>query len=404
MSTIKSSDEHLTLNADGSSKDIKFQANGVEKASISSAGAFTSTTIDATKLTGDLPAISGANLTGISSVGGATGVDFNDDVKIRLGTGDDLEIYHDGSNSYINDIGTGNLLIKGQNLKLLGSNDDNIVFGQQGGAVTLYHSNAAKFATTSTGVAVTGTTNMSGSGQTGGPASSGTTQVTTVAEFSGAGNGRLYVGTDTSSNAMWFQNANPGSLDVAYDIHFQPTGGFVKVANFSATGASSGADFNSEGKLTISGTGSGSRNMIGFYNTNVNVGNIITSGSSTSYSTSSDYRLKENVDYTWDATTRLKQLKPARFNFIADDTNTLVDGFIAHEVSSIVPEAVSGEKDAMTTQVLYVEGDVLPEGKSVGDVKEASVADKQGIDQSKLVPLLVKTIQELEARITALEA
>jgi len=58
MSTIKSSSEHLTLNADGASKDIKFQANGVEKASISSAGAFTSTTIDATKLTGNLPAIS----------------------------------------------------------------------------------------------------------------------------------------------------------------------------------------------------------------------------------------------------------------------------------------------------------------------------------------------------------
>ena len=69
MSTIKSSDEHLTLNADGASKDIKFQANGVEKASISSAGAFTSTTIDATKLTGDLPAISGANLTGVGVAG-----------------------------------------------------------------------------------------------------------------------------------------------------------------------------------------------------------------------------------------------------------------------------------------------------------------------------------------------
>ena len=66
MSTIKSSDEHLTLNADGTSKDIKFQANGVEKASISSAGAFTSTTIDATKLTGDLPAISGSSLTGVA--------------------------------------------------------------------------------------------------------------------------------------------------------------------------------------------------------------------------------------------------------------------------------------------------------------------------------------------------
>jgi len=66
MSTIQSSAEHLTLNADGNSKDIKFQANGVEKASISSSGAFTSTSIDATKLTGALPAISGANLTGIA--------------------------------------------------------------------------------------------------------------------------------------------------------------------------------------------------------------------------------------------------------------------------------------------------------------------------------------------------
>lgn len=67
MSTIKSSAEHLTLNADGASKDIKFQANGVEKASISSSGAFTSTTIDATALTGNLPAISGASLTGITT-------------------------------------------------------------------------------------------------------------------------------------------------------------------------------------------------------------------------------------------------------------------------------------------------------------------------------------------------
>jgi hypothetical protein len=71
MSTIKSSADHLTINADGASKDIKFQANGVQKASISSAGAFTSTTIDATVLTGALPAISGAALTGV----GATGMD-----------------------------------------------------------------------------------------------------------------------------------------------------------------------------------------------------------------------------------------------------------------------------------------------------------------------------------------
>jgi hypothetical protein len=58
MSTIKSSTEHLTINADGTGKEIKFQCNGVEKASISSAGAFTSTTIDATKLTGAVPSAS----------------------------------------------------------------------------------------------------------------------------------------------------------------------------------------------------------------------------------------------------------------------------------------------------------------------------------------------------------
>ena len=112
-------------------------------------------------------------------------------------------------------------------------------------------------------------------------------------------------------------------------------------------------------------------------------GSVTTGSSSTAFNTSSDYRLKENVDYTWDATTRLKQLKPARFNFIIDDTNTLVDGFLAHEAQAVVPECVTGTKDE-------VDGD--------------GVAVMQGIDQSKLVPLLVKTIQELEARITALEA
>jgi hypothetical protein len=131
-------------------------------------------------------------------------------------------------------------------------------------------------------------------------------------------------------------------------------------------------------------------------------GTIKTNGSSTQFNTSSDYRLKENVSYDFDATTRLKQLKPCRFNFIGIADNT-VDGFLAHEVSSIVPEAISGEKDAMTEEVLYVDGDDIPNGKKVGDVKEASKIAPQGIDQSKLVPLLVKTIQELEARITALE-
>ena len=78
------------------------------------------------------------------------------------------------------------------------------------------------------------------------------------------------------------------------------------------------------------------------------IGQINRNGTSNAvqYTTSSDYRLKENITYDWDATTRLKQLKPARFNWINDDTNTAIDGFIAHEVQSVVPNAVNGEKDA----------------------------------------------------------
>jgi len=126
-----------------------------------------------------------------------------------------------------------------------------------------------------------------------------------------------------------------------------------------------------------------------------NVGTIYTNGSSTSYNTASDYRLKENVNYSFDATTRLKQLKPCRFNFITD-VNTTVDGFLAHEVSQVVPEAVTGTKDATKQQDIINE-----DGEVIGT---ETVPDYQGIDQAKLVPLLVATIQELEARITALEA
>ena len=57
----------------------------------------------------------------------------------------------------------------------------------------------------------------------------------------------------------------------------------------------------------------------------------------------------------------------------------------------------------MGEALLYEHGDEIPEGKSVGDVKKAAGPEYQGIDHSKLVPLLVKTIQELEARIATLE-
>tara|TARA_B100000902_G_scaffold126693_1_gene126186 strand:- start:345 stop:1511 length:1167 start_codon:yes stop_codon:yes gene_type:complete len=131
-----------------------------------------------------------------------------------------------------------------------------------------------------------------------------------------------------------------------------------------------------------SNTTSGGAYRVRFDSNSSVVGSIAVGTSSTAYNTSSDYRLKENVVTDWDATTRLKQLKPSRFNFKIDK-DTTVDGFIAHEVSSIVPEAISGTKDAVDK-----EGNIEP----------------QSIDQSKLVPLLTKALQEAVAKIEILEA
>ena len=131
---------------------------------------------------------------------------------------------------------------------------------------------------------------------------------------------------------------------------------------------------------------SGSRNLAEFqYNTGGSgtgtaVGGISTNGSSTSFNTSSDYRLKENVVAISDGITRLKTLKPYRFNFISDK-DTTVDGFFAHEVTA-VPEAVTGTKDE-------TDSDNNPK--------------YQGIDQSKIVPLLVAALQEAVAKIETLE-
>jgi hypothetical protein len=173
-------------------------------------------------------------------------------------------------------------------------------------------------------------------------------------------------------------------------------------------------------KTPESGT-SGTATAIKFRYNGSTSGTISYTGSSTSYATSSDYRLKENVTYDFDATSRLKQLKPSRFNFIADK-DTIVDGFLAHEVSNIVPEAITGDKDEtenIDNVVLNANGTVNSNGISQSDwtagksdgtyaddttwVASKTVPKYQSIDQSKLVPLLVKTIQELEARITTLE-
>jgi hypothetical protein len=104
-------------------------------------------------------------------------------------------------------------------------------------------------------------------------------------------------------------------------------------------------------------------------------------GTGVAYNTSSDYRLKEDWVAVADASTRVNALKPVNFAWKVDGSR--VDGFLAHELAEVVPEAVTGEKDAVDA-----------EGKP----------KYQGIDQSKLVPLLTAALQEALARIETLEA
>tara|TARA_A100001515_G_scaffold9105_1_gene7602 strand:+ start:37 stop:870 length:834 start_codon:yes stop_codon:yes gene_type:complete len=187
---------------------------------------------------------------------------------------------------------------------------------------------------------------------------------------------------DNSDNSLQFQTNNTEAMRI-------DTNGDLFLGTTSANSAGKiDVEFNGTSrngivlKTTRTATGT---NFLEFVNSSgSNAGEINHNGSTTvNYSESSDYRLKENVSYNFDATTRLKQLKPARFNFIADGADKIVDGFLAHEVSNIVPEAITGEKDAT---------------KEDGSIKA------QSIDKSKLVPLLTKTLQEALTRIETLEA
>jgi len=215
-----------------------------------------------------------------------------------------------------------------------------------------------------------------------------------------------------------------GSLLVGKAVADVSVPGSVLNANGTVLFTASGAKVVNVNRTGTDGT------AVGFSNDGAQVGTISVSGSATAYNTSSDYRLKEDEVAMTGATERVKALRPVNFAWKADGSR--VDGFFAHELAEVVPEAATGIKDAMmdeeyeVTPAVY-EDVIIPAVEAVLDedgvviteaveestesvlVTEAvmgtrSVPDYQGIDQSKLVPLLTATIQELIARIEALEA
>lgn len=188
----------------------------------------------------------------------------------------------------------------------------------------------------------------------------------------------LYAGTMTDVNALYVTSGGTQQQKWSNDV----TRMYARVV-LESTGNATATTPNMISEQSTDSNGS-TRYHINFTKANGStvLGRITTNNYATTYTETSDYRLKENVNYTWTATDRLKQLRPCQYNWISDPDDTTVDGFLAHEVADVAPQAVVGEKDAVDS-----EGNI----------------DAQGVDNSKLVPLLVKTIQELEARIAALE-
>lgn len=123
-----------------------------------------------------------------------------------------------------------------------------------------------------------------------------------------------------------------------------------------------------------------SQNHIEFVNSNGVVGNIATNGSATVYSTSSDYRLKENVIEYDSGLDAILNIKPVSYNFKTDKTTEV--GFIAHEVQSVIPEAVIGEKD---------------------DINEDGSIKAQSVDYGRITPYLASAVQQLYKKLKELE-
>ena len=187
--------------------------------------------------------------------------------------------------------------------------------------------------------------------------------------FSTNGTYRMLIGGSLSTDdggpsLLWKTTQNPVQNNVT-GIQFTDSGR-INVGNFA----------NCIGLNRHSTDGS----VATFYRDAVEKGNITVNSSAVAYNVNSDYRLKENVVALTGAKARLNQLKVNRFNFIGVPSIT-VDGFLAHEAATVVPEAVTGTKD---------------------EVDAAGVPVYQGIDQAKLVPLLTAALQEAFAEIDAL--
>ena len=397
--------------------------------------------------------------------------------QIKIGIGSDMQLEHDGSNSYLTNT-TGNLGIQSDNLHLQAKTGGEYYFkAVKDGAVELYYDNSKKLETTSDGATVTGSLAVHIASATGEPGINFTNSDTGTGTSNGFGlgindaespyiwnrentairfatnnsermrlheNGRFGIGTTTPYNKLTIKGDGDDVIDLIYSgtagghaskIQFRDFRDFVnaQVANnlnsdgsgsgdadldfYTATGGSLGhrMRIHGDGDIVLGGASTFTNGSVTFdpasdsgtcvvtWNRADNVGwgtalrfqnNTGTKGyirhddSSVQYYSASDYRLKENDVNIADGITKVKQLRPIRFNWKGHSDT--VEGFFAHEVQAVMPDAVAGTKDAVDD-----DGKIEP----------------QMLEQARLVPLLTAALKEaitkietLETKVAALEA
>ena len=310
---------------------------------------------------------------------------------IELGANADLVLYHDDNDAYF-DNNKGDFYIRNDGnstsevLRLQAKGGEQSITCTPNGNVSLYYDNSRKLFTNSGGVTVESTGN------------------TPKVQFRGASNldmGKIDVDQFATNYSMmrffslangtqteWMRLLDNGNFCVGGMVGSSNNGNIQSPGQGNGN-TNVGSAMWTEGRFICNSASSfssfgrnSSGTVLSFTRQGGDQGAISVAVGSVSYGSGSDYRLKENVVSLTDGITRVKQLVPKRFNFIEDTTNTLRDGFLAHEVSSIVPEAITGTKDA-------VDSDNNPV--------------YQQIDQAKLVPLLTAALQEAITRIETLE-
>ncbi len=321
--------------------------------------------------TGDTPTFAGINTTGNAT--------FGDNDKAIFGAGSDLSIYHNSANnkSYIEESGTGNLVIRGSDIDILAGNGEAAINVAQDGAVTLYNDNNAKLATTSTGVDITGTLTSDGLGVSG---------LVTLDDYSGnSGRGRISIGNSGQQYIEGYDTGNAGSgsylsfgqgasermridssgnvgigtSSPAQKLHVnggQYTG--LRLETTNALGASY-IDFGDNSDADVGGIvywhTDNSMRLVTNAAESMRIdssGNLLvgsTSGSdkvtvngtvsATNFNTTSDATLKTNVETLTGSLDAVKSLRGVSFDWIENGNSEV--GVIAQEVEAVLPDVVS---------------------------------------------------------------